>query len=214
MAWPDLSDIRDRVRSVLNETTATFWADAQLNRFINDGERDVAIKTCCLENIDAATTTSGSRLVAFAGYGVNYAEYIPASGNPIGLVKIMPKQLGRVPTNGTTPQYWLTWGSSVVIDPIPAATHNLNLYVSDYPLAEMSNDTDEPSIPADCHELITQFAIYRALLRDRKFARAAGFYSVYINNVNAAHTIFVQKYRDRLISLKLPDRVETADGRT
>ena len=63
-----LENMRLRVRDLLNESTADFWTDAMLNRMLNDGERDVAIKGLCLTHIDSISTTSSTRTVAYAAY--------------------------------------------------------------------------------------------------------------------------------------------------
>ena len=41
MAWPSIADIRTRVRDALNESTAAFYTDAMLDRWINDAQRDI-----------------------------------------------------------------------------------------------------------------------------------------------------------------------------
>ena len=72
-----LLSLKTLVRSMLDETTAAQWSDADLVRWINAAERDIAIKTGCIELILALTTTPESRLVAFTGNRVNYVEYLP-----------------------------------------------------------------------------------------------------------------------------------------
>ena len=73
-----LLSLKTLVRSILDETTAAQWTDANLVRWINAAERDIAIKTGCIETILSLTTTAESRLVAFTGNFVNYVEYAPS----------------------------------------------------------------------------------------------------------------------------------------
>jgi len=42
------SDIRDRIRKKLGETTSAFWSDSEINNYINDGCRDISFRTKCL----------------------------------------------------------------------------------------------------------------------------------------------------------------------
>ena len=44
----DLETIRTSVRLFLNETTASFWADATINLMINEGMEEIAHETGCL----------------------------------------------------------------------------------------------------------------------------------------------------------------------
>jgi len=64
---------------------------------------------------------------------VFHVEYIPSSGRKITLKKIDPLKTGHYPLNGTAPQYWYEFGSTIGIEPIPDATYNLRLYVADIP---------------------------------------------------------------------------------
>jgi len=207
MAFPDLTDIRARVRSLMNEdSNSTFLTDAILNRFINDGERDIAIKTGCIENIDTATTTASTRLVAFSGHKVKYVEY--AGSTRTGIQRVTPKHLGFSTYSGATPQYWFQWGGSVVIDPLPATAYTLYLYVSDYPQTEMSESTDEPAIPSSFHEDIVQYALARALMRDRKWQQAAFVYNKYIESIQAKKQMIVAQQPDPRSAIKIPDVVQ------
>ena len=132
MAWPSFADILSKVRTELNEVTAGLWTDAELEGWINDGQRDIASKALCIDNMVTTTTTANSRIVLWSGTKVKYVEYVPASGAPIALQKIQLKQLGRLPLNGVVPEYWAPWGGPsgqcIVLDPKPgAATYTLNI---------------------------------------------------------------------------------------
>ncbi len=206
MAYPDLSDLRTRVRAVVNEDSAsTFLPNAVLNRFLNDGERDVACKTGCIENIDSLTTTAFSRLVQFSGHKIKDLEYIAASAR-VGLQKITLKHFGHVQLDGAAPQYWTQWGNTALIEPLPGSTaYTLHAYVSDYPPTEMSEDTDEPAVPASFYEDVVQFAVIRSLLRDRKFQHAAFAYNKYIESIQIKRRAIIAQQNDTKMGIKIPD---------
>ena len=44
------SEIRDLIRKRLGETTSSFWSDAELNSWINDGCTDIAFRTKCIRS--------------------------------------------------------------------------------------------------------------------------------------------------------------------
>ena len=184
MAYPDLSDLRMRVLTITNEaSTSSIFTSTVLNRFINDAERDIAAKTGCLEHIDSLTTTASTRSVPFSGYKVKNLEYIPVSGTRIGLPKITLKHFGRLPLSGATPQYWTQWGGFVLIEPIPASAYTLYATISDYPLIEMSSDTDEPTIPATYYEDLIWYAVSRCYMRKGRREQAAYAYNRYIEAI-------------------------------
>lgn len=184
MTYPDLSDLRTRVLTITNEaSTSSIFTSTVLNRFINDAERDIAAKTGCLEHIDSLTTTASTRSVPFSGYKVKNLEYIPVSGTRIGLPKITLKHFGRLPLSGATPQYWTQWGGFVLIEPIPASAYTLYATISDYPLIEMSSDTDEPTIPATYYEDLIWYAVSRCYMRKGRREQAAYAYNRYIEAI-------------------------------
>jgi len=209
MAWPDLSDMRTRVRDLVKESTAGFYTDAEINRWSNDGERDVAIKSLCIQSINVKATVANTRTISTPYNKVLYVEYVPGSGTPIGLIKISPLHLGHVPKTSITPQYWFPWGKKIGIEPMPTAAYNLNVYASTLPTIEMSEDTDEPQIPKALMPLIVRFAFYRALLKAGLFKKSASVYSDYITGVQIARNNIVRQYRDRFEDTMVPNRTIT-----
>lgn len=51
-------EIRNLVRKRLGETTSAFWSDAELNKWINDGCKDVAFRVKCIKDNTTITPTS------------------------------------------------------------------------------------------------------------------------------------------------------------
>ena len=203
MAYPDLSDLRTRVRTLVNESSSsTFLTDTILNRFLNDGERDVAIKTGCLENIDTAATVAATRLVQFSGIKVKSVEYAN-----VALQKITLKHFGHLWPGTTTPRGWTQWGGAILIEPIPAAANTLTLVVADYPQQEMSSDTDEPVVPSAFHEDIVQYAIFRYHLMDRKYQQASLVYNEYIKSIQTKKAMLAAQQPDTRIISQIPDVV-------
>ena len=185
MAYPDLADIRYRVRTILNETTAALWTDNILNRAINDGQRDLAIKGSCIINVDSLTTTASTRFVQFMGYMVKAVEYLPSTGTKRGLPRITPHMVGHLPTSGSIPRYWYQWGKQIGIEPVPDASYNLSVTIIDFPTTELSSDTDEPEIPAAYNNLLTIYAAYRALMRPSKYGTSGILYREYLSALNS-----------------------------
>ena len=209
MAYPDLSDLRTRVLTITNEaSTSSIFTSTVLNRFINDAERDIAAKTGCLEHIDSLTTTASTRSVPFSGYKVKNLEYIPVSGTRIGLPKITLKHFGRLPLTGATPQYWTQWGGFVLIEPIPASAYTLYATISDYPLVEMSSDTDEPSIPSTYHEDLIWYAVSRCYMRKGRREQGAYAYNRYIESIQLKKFIRTYPKQDGRILTSIPEAVK------
>ena len=207
MAYPDRSDILSRVRDLLDESSAGFFTDAQIVRWINDGERDVAIKGLCIESIKSVATVANTRTVAAPYNKVMAVECVPSSGDPRFLAKVTPRHFGHGFDSGTEPQAWSQWGNEICIEPIPTAAYNLNIYASILPTCEMSESTDEPQVPAAFVPLIAQYAFIRGLYKDRLYGVASGEYKSYITSLQVVRDIIIEKYAEMLDSERFPDSV-------
>jgi hypothetical protein len=215
MTWPAFSNLKSRVRTVLNESTAGFWTDAEIARLLNDGERDIAIKTCCLQNVDSLTTAlyaSMYRKVQFSGHKVLYMEYVDAT-TPKGMQKIRPQQMGHLPFSGSAPQYWFQWGQYIIVDPLPAASYTMNAYIADYPQYEMYADADVPQVPYEFQEDIVNYAVYMAMMKDRKWGQAAAVYQSYIGSLQVKRMKYVTIYPESRQEKIVPETIEYREGK-
>jgi len=76
-AYPyTLKGIRTRTRDLLDEDTPELWSNAELNYLINDGIREIAEISGCIQNIDSLNTVNGTRTIGFIGYDVDTIEYL------------------------------------------------------------------------------------------------------------------------------------------
>ena len=173
------------LRTLLDEVTASYFTDAQLKLYINHAIRDIASVSGCIRHIDTATVTNATRTVSFNGYKVVAVEYTPLSGSPSYLVKINPQQVNHLNPNSVEPEFWYEFGTSIGIEPLPTATYSnsLQLYIEDYPSAEMSVDTEIPQIPPAFQPLIIPKAFQQALIQDNKMAFAQQMGSIYRNEL-------------------------------
>lgn len=126
------------------------------------------------------------------------------------LVKISPLQIGHVPVNSTTPQYWFKWGNKVGIHPIPDATYNLSVYAATLPETKMTSAL-YPEIQDEFVPLIIQYAYYMGLLKKRLFSQAAHVYMDYIEKCQALRMRVIEKYASRRDDMIVPDIVLPAE---
>lgn len=180
-----MDNTRTRIRDLLNEATADFYTDAQINRWINDGERDIAEKGLALCHIDASTDiTVSTRAVAFTAHKVGFVEYTYDTTEGLGLKRITTNQVGKLAGSGTAPQRWFTIGTNIGVEPVPdAGTYDLNLYVYDYPSVEMSVDSAIPEIPPEFRPLLVLFGFAKGLEKIQRNNQALQVYGMYLNEL-------------------------------
>lgn len=197
-----------RVRDILNEDTASFWIDTELTRILNDAIRDIAEVAGCIERTEDITTTASTRLTAFTANKVAYAEYIPGSGTPKGLIRIHPKQAGRVPVNGTTPQYFWEAGSNVGIEPLPDGTYTIRLYVQDYPSSDVSLNVDLAELPEEYRFLTILYTAAQAFLKSSDYGAYAQLMGIYNNELFYNRKLFARGIVDGDYNMKVLDDVK------
>ncbi len=173
-----LKGLRTRTRDILNESAAAFWTDTELNGYINEGIRDIASLTGCIQNIDTATTSASTRTVSYTGYDIENIEYKPASGNRESLIQIDPLKDGHVQLDGTDPQYFWKGKGVFGIEPVPDGTYNLDVYVQDYP-TDLTVDSQIPEIPMAFRPLVILYALYRAYMKEFNYGAAALLHQMY-----------------------------------
>ena len=206
MAYPDLSDLLLRLRSLLDEQSTRLYSDAQLTRWLNEGEFDLAAKSLCMEDITTVTTTADTRAVSL--YCAKILAVVYVGSDVVGVTKIVPRYLGHLTLSGLTPQYWFQWGYQLGIEPIPNDSYSLNVYVAKLPDVKMSDTTDEPEVPKEFQHLVVRYAFYKALMRDRLFGQAGTVYQQYINDMTKIRMDVLNKYAAVRRDLTLPDYIE------
>jgi hypothetical protein len=192
----------------MNETTAVFLTDAQINGLINDAEWDIAVKSLCKESIQSKTTTASTRTVVVSCLAIHYVEYIPASGTATALRRINPGQIGQTQLTDTTPQFYFKWGNKLGIEPSPDAAYNLNVYTSIVPTIIMSSDTDEPQIPVELVPYIEDLAMVRVYWRDMQYGKSGVLYRQTMSNLQRIRDGILLKYATMRQDQKFPDYVK------
>lgn len=125
-----VSDLETRVRTYLNEASASFYTQAEIWRWLDIAGKDISQNAQCIRRIlTAATGGANVRNVATNSYKPKYVEYIGTRTS--FLPKIDPLKIGHYPLKGTAPQFWYPSGTYVGIEPLPDAIYNLRLYVID-----------------------------------------------------------------------------------
>lgn len=174
-----LVTVRNDVRARLNETTARFWTDAQLNVWINEGMRDLARRTETIQTFGTTITTvagTAEYVVPADVLRVHRVEFVPT-----GATQIYPVQLttydeldqvwGIYPnTVQGYPVYAALWGFPPTLKlrlyPVPSQAGTINLFYYRLPAA-VSADGDTLEVLAGYEDLIALYCEYVARRKDR-----------------------------------------------
>ncbi len=213
MATLTLVKIRTLVRSNKNNINTSLISDLELNAIINDGYKDVCIKSLCYEKkITKTNILSGVSMVPILTdniVNINFVEYDLGSSGCIGMVEVIPNIVGRLSVDNYTPQFWFQWGDYLIIDPVPAvSTYDLNIYASCYPDTVITNDFDTPLyLPTEFHESIINFCTYAASIKLKRWADISDSYNYYINDLQRKRYEYINKQIDYRMYTEIPNSV-------
>jgi len=133
-----LSQMRALVRSTLNEFGSYVISDTDLDSLINDGYRDVAYKSACIQDCLEKDPIVNSRYVEVGDCKVDYVELIIYDENDVEtsrrtLMKITPTLIGYAPNDDDYPQFFFQWGRHICLEPLPITSDcSLLIYVSGF----------------------------------------------------------------------------------
>lgn len=173
-----LGTIRAQIRSDLDEATARYWTDAELNTWINEAAKDIAKRSETLLTKHTATSVvAGTNTYTLPTdvVRINGIEYVET-----GSTQVQPLHPATRPQMETiwglnqgqlgTPQFYIPWGFSpsmtVQLFPVPSIGGTLNIYYYRLPALAVS-DGNSVEVPQGWEDLIVHYVEYRAKRKDR-----------------------------------------------
>ena len=185
-----LAQIRTRVRSLLNATTGDFYSDTELDEWIGDAALDISGIAKCVE---ATTTLAMATAVRSYALPTELVEVLHAQDEATGkgLARITPSIAGHedATTSGPDPLRWYEFAGQFWIEPLPdgaMAGRNVRLFYA-------RTTQDITVLPEYCQLLAIDYALYRALEKDRRYAEAGAVYSAYLNGLTVRRNDVYQR---------------------
>lgn len=183
---PTLLIARTALRERLSEPTAAAWTDAELNRFLNEGCREIAIRTEYIATSVDVNVAAGTYQVPLTGAAgllrIHRAEWINTQslGSSDQIYPLSYTQLNNLDsvrgsgqqTMTGIPSMYSTWGANVtsnspkiVLYPKPSSAGTLRVWYYRTPV-EATLDTDTLACPEGWEHIVYDYAEYRAKLKD------------------------------------------------
>ncbi|MCP4668836.1 MAG: hypothetical protein GY849_21065 [Deltaproteobacteria bacterium] len=166
------STIITNARSLLNEASASFWTDAELLVWLNDGMLDIAARSHCLEETESVNLVADTIEYSIsANYvTVKAVVYVNASGTIKGLTPGNVSSVGNV-DDVDEPVYWYDFAGKIGIYPplSSVTTETVTLYLISRPTAIISSAN--VTTPAVYDHALTLYIVGKAHLKDRQTGR-------------------------------------------
>lgn len=172
-----LLQVRTQVRDYLDEASAQFWTDSNINDYINEACADIARRAEWKRNKATVAVTANVQTYMMPTdlYRAHRVEFQQTGASDIYTVEFrgymeMDQIWGinqQWPAN--YPLYYTLWGyppsMSAILYPVPANAGSLFVYYYQTITTAVS-DSDDVDILEGWEDLIYDYAVYRALRKD------------------------------------------------
>lgn len=181
-----LANCITEVRYLLNETTAVFWTDAEITRWIAEATMIISSKGLLYETtVDLSLVADQLKYTATDIIEVSHAYYTNTAGgagNYKGLIKISPMKIGNLATKAAgIPKYYCQWGREIYIWPLPTATV---VAAGGIVTCLCSKETDDVTDLNDEYQhLAITYATARGKQKDHKFQQATSLFAQFYSDL-------------------------------
>lgn len=203
------AEIRTEVRALLNETTAAFWSDTEIDNWVSQAAIQIssvgavestATVTLVASTIEYAIPTTFANPTVTGGVETKIAAALYAN---TGLVRIHPRAIGHITTDLTddTPRYWAQFGTRFFTFPVGSgASGTIQL------LCHVKTD-DIADIPDVFQPLAILYAAGKGKEKDNKFADARFLLSEYYNGLGFLRNDILERGLDAKQMLTIPNEI-------
>lgn len=198
----DATTILTAIRAVLNEASAAFFSDAEINEWVSQAALDISGICRCVEDTDLIAMKNGVASYNLPAASIQ-AVHAREEATGIGLIRITPSIAGHESGggDGETPLRWFEWNRKFYIEPRPdSAMDGKNIEVFFFKETNAIAD-----IPFWCQHLAIDYAVYRGKLKDRLYAEAATLYAAYLNSLLVRRNDVYAHLPHTMADLKIAD---------
>ena len=172
-----LTTATTEVRDALNEVTAVYWTDGQIQNWIKEGCRIFSSKTLLVEDTQDLNPLIANQLSYSSGDGAWIANCIEIysaiynSGTTYkGLLKSHPRKLGNVATfTAGVPKYYSLHDRKIYVWPLTTAAIAGSGIIT-FLFAKYTEDIAD--LPDDYQHLPIIYAVAKCKQKDQKFSEA------------------------------------------
>jgi hypothetical protein len=209
-----LANAITEIRDLLNEATASYWTDAQITKWIQEGCRIFSSKTLMTEADDSITLVANQLLYTssdeawIANCIEPYAAYYDdGSNNFKGLVKVHPRQIGNLALKTAgPPKYYMMHNRSIYIWPLTTAAI---VTAGGLVMVLYATETDDITAISDEYQhLPIIYALAKCKQQDLKFGEANTLLTQFYNEVNFERADKHERETDSIDDFRIKARGE------
>ena len=215
----DLSDgfstteARQQVRTILNEPTALYWTNDEIDKWIQEACIEITTKTLCYEKSGDITLAS-TPVLTYGAIGSDSidailkfygAVYYDNTNTYRGLAKIHPRQIQHLPeSTAGEPYYYYHFGDEFGIFPVSnaavvTASGKVKVFysIADETITNLPYYYQLPAI---------MYAVAMARRKQKRYNEAMQFYMIYINSLSFYRADLYERGVDSKDMFQIPDK--------
>jgi len=227
MAFPTFTDasIRNMVRRLINEPTATLITDNDIDDWIDFGVAEIAQRSLTYEEILYDSTfalADGSERYAVTGrvgadcirvHTLIYTAATAGSSCATGayaLIKVTPRHFRKLTaTTDGAPIYWTEYGGYIYLNPTPdTAQDGKGIHVLYYKNIDDVSATTITELPEYMQEYVVFYCVAKSFEKMGKHEQAQQYMSIFDNFIMFHREDNFNKPVDSKDLMRLPDRTQ------
>lgn len=170
----NVGEIKTRVKRQFGDESGVQITNADILRWINDGQLEIVRKTECLEGLATTVTTVEDESYSVPTEFIRI-ERVTYDGNR--LQEITMEKLDELYPNRDSsdvsgePEYYYLWSRNIWLYPAPSSAKSLAIYYIKIP-NELSADEEDPEIPVTFHNAIVRYCLAQAKELNEEYKEA------------------------------------------
>jgi len=206
-----LAEIRQIVRDLIPEPSPRYFSDAELNRYINLGNRKFSEVAKVLDGVFATDLFAGTRDYSLDSLPFIEIKRVSVTDDQGNSYKLRPITLAEMDdlspafenaSSGIPAFYYMRHNQLMSLFPAPSYTlaNGLTAIIKKIP-NDLVNDDDIPEIPRIHHEALVYYAVHLAKMKDQEYQEA----QVYLARFNEIAMLAKRDYER--VSGDLPEKM-------
>lgn len=170
-------EIRNLALYWLDDLQGAYFTPQQMNVFINNAHREVqkqliqAFEDYYLKSVQTVTVQGqGDYILPLDFMKLRRLEYVLSghgvNENPVQLSSVTLGQKDMIPIGTGTPSVYILKSDRFTVLPLPQSSGVILRLFYTYRVQDMTQDTDVPDVPEDCHEYIAILAALDGFVKD------------------------------------------------
>lgn len=196
-----------RIREIINEDTADFWDDTEIQEWLSQGCYDFSVKTRLVETSGDITLVDGQMIydstdLADLAYMLDIkTAYYDDGTNQRTLQRISSDHIGNIQVSSGRPRYFFEHNKKIYLQPTPTSTEAGNTITVLF--SKSADSIDDLKDEYQWYPILYAITFCRA--KARQHGEAVMMQQLYLNGISFLRGDIYDKSPEITESFKVPD---------